>query len=256
MTQTVSRLTFGLGLSVALLAGCTSGVGVPGGPFLGGGPLPLSTLAVTSVSPETGNATYKVLLDWPSALNARSYEVQRKFGENTNRVVATVSQDAYTDADVSADQSFVYSVRALSGENKELTVSQPQTVKVLGAQVAKPVGLAPADNASINVGEDPTFSWQPVTGANWYYLRVVNGATDETVYSALTSQTSIKYGAESPLKFEAFGDQFPVGAKSSITRGIVYRWTVAAVRGDNADLKQTKAVDVNPSAPQRFSQGS
>lgn len=252
--QTVSRLL--VGLSVALVAGCTSGVGVPGGPFLGGGPLPLSTLAVTSISPETGNATYKVLLDWQSALNARNYEVNRKFGDNTTRVVATVSQDAYTDADVGTGQSFVYSVRALSGENKELTVSQPQAVTVLAAQVAKPTGLVPADNASINVGEDPSFSWQPVTGANWYYLRVVNGATDETVYSALTAQTSIKFGVDSPLKFEAFADQFPVGAKSSITRGIVYRWTVSAVRGDNADLKQVKAVDVNPSSPHRFNQGS
>ncbi|MFN3429780.1 MAG: hypothetical protein ACK46X_07490 [Candidatus Sericytochromatia bacterium] len=255
MLKSASRLA--LGLAVTLVAGCTGagGVGVPGGPFLGGGPLPLYTLAMTQIDPETGNTSHKIVLDWPSALNAKNYEIQRKFGDQATRVLTTVSTDSYTDATVGAGQAFTYTVRALSGDNKEQTTSQPVAVTVLPAQVGKPTGLAPADNASIGVGEDPTFSWQAVTGANWYYVRVVNGATDQVVWSALTKDASIKFGAESPLKFDNFSDQFQVGSQSSITRGIVYRWTVSAIRGDNADLKQVKAVDVNPSAAQKFSQG-
>ena len=247
MNQTASRFLFGLAVTAA--AGCT----VPGGPHIGGGPLPLSTLAITSIDPETGNASHKVALEWPPALNAKTYEVQRKFGDNTTRVIASVNTDAYVDTTVGADQTFIYSIRALSGENKELVVSNPLTVKVLSASVAKPTGLAPADNATVNVGENPTFSWQPVTGANWYYVKVVTG--ENTVWSALTSATSIQFGADSAVKFEGFADQFPVGTQSSITRDVVYRWTVSAIRGDATDVKMLKAVDVNPSATLKFSQG-
>jgi hypothetical protein len=255
MLKTASRLAFGL--TVALIAGCTGGPGgvtVPGGPFLGGGPLPLSVLAVTAIDPETGNTSHKAVLEWPAALNAKNYEIQRKFGENPAKIVATVSEDRYTDTTVGDNQTFTYTVRALSGDNKEQTTSQPVPVAVLAAQVGKPTGLMPADNTVVGVGESPSFSWQAVSGANWYYVKVVTG--DKTVWSALTKDTSLKFGAESPLKFDNFGDQFPVGSQSSITRDLVYRWTVSAIRGDNPDLKQVKAVDVNPSAAQRFSQGS
>ena len=241
------------GLAVTFLAACT----VPGtNTFVGGGPLPFNALAVTSIDAETGNPSYKALLSWNAPLNAKTYEVQRKFGDNASKVVATISDTKYTDATVGADQSFTYTIRALSGENKELVTSNPQTIKVLGAAVTKPTGLMPADNASIGVGEMPTFSWQPVANANWYYVRVVNGTDDSTVWSALTKDTSLKFGAESPLSLSAFADQFPVGSKASITRGVVYRWTVSAVRGDAADLTAVHAIDVNPSAAQRFSQGS
>jgi hypothetical protein len=252
MTKTASRLLFGL--AVVTLAGCAPGVNVPGAPLLGG-PLGLQVLGVTSVDAETGNPSYKALVHWQAALNAKNYEVQRKFGENPTKVIATVSSTDYTDSTVGADQTFTYTVRALSGENKELVTSNPLAVKVLAAQVTKPTGLQPADNASIGVGESPSFSWQAVSGANWYYVNVIDGTNNKTVWSALTKDTSIKFGADSPLKLDAYKDEFPVGAQGGIKQGIVYRWTVSAIRGDNADLTKAKAIDVNPSASQRFNQG-
>ena len=249
MTQTASRLL--TGLAAALLVGCS----VPGMPHVGGGPLPLYVLAVTSVDPETGNTAHKAVLNWSTAVNAKTYEVQRKFGDNPVKVLDPVQTTTYTDTTVGAGQSFTYTVRALSGDTRELTTSDPKTVQVLPAQVAKPTGLQPADNATVGVGEVPTFSWQPVEGANWYYVKVVNLASGETAYSGLTKNTSLKFGADSPLKFERFEEQFPVGAKSSITRGIVYSWSVSAIRGNVPELKDVGAVDVNPSAAQKFSQG-
>lgn len=251
MTQTASRVLFGL--AVTLLAGC-NGPNIPGVPLLGG-PLSFTAVGVTAVDPETGNASYKALLNWQAAINAKNYEVQRKFGDNPTKVIATQSGTSYTDGTVGADQSFTYTVRALSGENKELVTSNPVMVKMLTATVGKPSGLTPADNASISVGENPTFSWQPVTGANWYYVNVIDGTNNQTVWSALTKDTTIKFGADSPLKLDAAKDVFPVGTQGGIKMGVVYRWTVSAVRGDDADVAKVKALDVNPSAAQRFNQG-
>ena len=57
------------GFAVTLLAACT----VPGtNTFVGGGALPFSALAVTSIDTETGNPSYKALLSWSAPLNFES----------------------------------------------------------------------------------------------------------------------------------------------------------------------------------------
>lgn len=255
LRTTLTRLALA-GLALAATA-CSPGAGLP---HVGGGALPLDVLAVTEVNAQTGNASYTALLDWPTALNAKIYQVNRKFGENPATLHATLNepQTEYVDtAGLGAAQTFSYQVRALSGENKELTVSNFVTVGVLAQSVAKPTGLSPANNAQLGVGETPTFTWQPVAGANWYYVTVTSVANNnERVWSALTSDTTARFGAESPLRFSKFGNRFPVGTASSLSPGVVYRWTVQAIRAEGAASPDAaKAIDVNPSAPQTFSQG-
>lgn len=254
MTNTAFRLA--VGLAVGFLAACAplNPTGVSNTPHIGGGPLPLDVLAMTSTDPETGNAKYEAFLRWSPALNGKNYEVYRKFGDAQKRPLTTTDKVTYTDSTVGRDQTFSYDVRALSGENKELTVSNPTSVTVYAPQVGKPTNLQPADNATVGVGEVPTFKWDAVSGANWYYVKVTNMAENSVAYSALTQATSIKFGDDSPLSFSRFPDLFPVGAKSSIVRGVIYAWTVSAIRGDNADVAKVKAIDVNPSASLTFHQ--
>lgn len=254
MTKTAFRLA--AGLAVGLLTACNSGnpSGVSNTPHIGGGALPLDALAVTSTDAETGNPSYTAYLRWSPALNAKNYEVYRKFGTNTRQLRATQQEVNHTDSTVGRDQTFEYSIRALSGENMELTASNPVSVTVFAPQVGKPTTLQPADNTVVGIGDVPTLQWDAVNGANWYYVKVNNVADNSVAYSALTQATSIKFGDNSPLNFERFPNLFPVGAKSSIVKGIVYSWTVSAVRGDNTDLAKAKALDVNPSAAMTFRQ--
>lgn len=239
-------------LAVTLLAACT----LPNGTYVGGGPLPLSALGVTQVDPQTGKVSSEAMLSWNSALNAKTYELIRQLPGSTGKVLTSTSDTHYTDSALDVGQVATYTVRALSGDEKELTTSNPEHVTILNQTVAKPANLKPADKATISVGDTPTFSWDAVPGANWYYVTVTNGATNQTAWSALTDKTSIAFGADSTIKLDKFNTQFPTGAPESITTGIVYSWTVEAIRGDNADLTKLTAVDVNPSAQQTFSQGS
>jgi hypothetical protein len=239
-----------LPVALFLLSGCT----LPGGTYVGGSTLPLHALAITSADPVTGVVTSKVELTWPASFNAKTYQVIRTFnGQSSN--VATLSTPGYTDPSTGPTQQFSYQIQALSGEGKELITSAPVPVTVLQQTVAKPTGLTPADKSSVAIGANPTFSWQPVTGANWYYINVVNINSSTSVWSALTASTSIPFGASSPLNFSNFTD-FPTASTSSIQPGLVYRWTVQALRGDKATPDTATAVDVNSSAPQTFSQGN
>ncbi|HEY9721574.1 MAG TPA: hypothetical protein V6D47_06145 [Oscillatoriaceae cyanobacterium] len=239
-------------LAVTLLAACT----LPNGTYVGGGPLPLTALGVTQVDPATQKVSSEAMLSWNSALSAKTYEVIRQLATGTAKVVTTTSNTSYTDSSLDVGMAASFTVRALSGDQKELTTSNPEPVAILKQQVGKPTGLQPADKATINVGDTPTFSWSAVSGANWYYVTVTNGASGKVAWSALTDNTSLKFGADSTVKLDKFTTIFPTGSNESITNGIVYSWNVEAIRGDNSDLTKLTAIDVNPSTTQTFSQGS
>lgn len=238
---------------LAMLAGCS----VPGlGGPAGGGPLVVDVLAVTQMDAETGNVNHKVHVRWNQTPNARRYEVLRKFGDGSFAVKAGQEAPNWVDETMGAGQAATYKVQVLSGESKVLTVSDEKPVTVLKNEVAKPTGLKPADNAKLGVGEAPMLSWEPVTGASWYYVRVVRGDDDSQVYAALTRNTSVKYGEASPVKLEKFGDLFPTGGSAEVTRGVIHRWSVSAIRGTGGDdPNKVTAMDLTPSAVQGFYAG-
>lgn len=235
------------GLAVVALFGCQPPA-IPG--LIGLAP---KVLALTTQDAVTGVVKHRVALDWADALNARQYEVIRKFGDKSS--IFTTQESHYVDDTVGAGQTFTYSIRALSGTNEELTASDPKSVTVLAKEVAAPTLSEPANNATVAIGEVPTFSWQAAQNANWYYITVRDGRTNDLTWSALTQDTSIKYASESPLKLDELTDQFPVGKKADITKGIVYQWQVQSLRGDAGVLKEVKGLDVTPSEQRQFSQG-
>lgn len=241
-----------LALAALVLAGCS----VPGVGYVGGGPLPLYGLAVTDVDASTGKVSQKAHLAWEKAPNARSYELSRMIGEGARSVVATVAEERYTDDAVTEGTAFTYRVRALSGASEEVTTTDNLTLTPLAQTVGAPTELAPANQTAVPVGQNPTFTWKAAPGATYYYVKVTKVSDGGLVWSALTSGTEAKFGAPSPLKFSHFETLFPVGSQASITAGVVYRWTVSAIKADaptNPDA--AKALDVKPAAPQTFYQG-
>ncbi len=237
---------------LALVAGCS----VPGMGGAGGGALALDLLAVTAVDAVTGKVNAKVHLHWTTPPNARLFEVVRKFGDQKAAVVYSSQNPNWTDDTLEAGQNATYSVRALSAESKTLTVTDEKAVTVLKNEVAKPTGLKPADSARLGVGETPMLSWEPVSNATWYFVRVVRGDNDQQVYAALTRNTSVKLGEASPLKFEKFGDLYPTGGEAGLARGVLHEWSVSAIRAASGDdPNRVTAIDVTPSVMQGFIPG-
>lgn len=252
MPRFTTRHPLTLALLTSTLVACT----VPGVGYVGAGDLPLDVLAVTASDAETGNTSYRVALKWSAAPGAKTYEVQRKFSDQAVKILTTTDKDSFIDTTLSAKQLANYKVRALGGDAKELKVSGEKSIAVLAQEVAKPDGLEPADNAALGIGELPLLKWKAVVNASWYYVRVARVSDDSTVFSAMTKETSIRFGDKSPLAFEKFADLFPVGTPGGIQKGIVHRWSVQAIRTDGGtDPALVKAVDVNSSAGFRFSQG-
>jgi hypothetical protein len=237
---------------ITLLAGCS----VPGLMGPGGGALALDVLAVTAVDAETAKVTSKVHLRWNAPPNARLFEVVRKFGDQAAGVKASQETPNWTDESLEAGQTAAYTVRALGGDSKALTVSDEKTVTVLKNEVAKPTGLKPVDNARIGVGETPMLSWEPVPNATWYHVRVIRGDNDVQVYAALTRNTSVKLGEASPITLPKFEDILPTGGDAGLARAVLHKWTVSAVRTTGGDdPARVTAIDVTPSAVQGFIPG-
>lgn len=262
MSHAATRRPFArlLGTAVALsaLAACTPpGATVPVVGYVGGGALPLDVLAVTQIDAETGNTSFRVALKWSTALGTKSYEIWRKFGDQPMKVLTTTDKDSYVDTSLTAKQAATYKIRAVGGDAKEIRASEEKATTVLTQEVAKPDGLEPADNAVLGSTETtPTLKWKAVANASLYHVKVVKVSDDSAVFSATTKDTSIKFADKSPLAFDKFADLFAVGNPAGLQKGIVYRWTVQALRTDGgADMAKIKAVDVNTSTASKFSLG-
>lgn len=255
MPQPATRV-LALAALLATTASCAApGATVPVVGYVGVGNLPLDVLAVTAIDAETGNKSSKVALKWSTVLGTKSYEIWRKFGAGEMKVLTTTEKDTYEDASLAPGQAATYKVRAVGGDGKEIKVTEEKAATVLAQEVAKPDGLEPADKATLGATDTtPTLKWKAVANAALYHVKVAQVSDGKAVFSATTKDTSIKYGDKSPLSFSAFPDLFGTGNPGGLQKGIVYRWTVQALRTDaGADVAKVRAVDVNTSAASTFS---
>lgn len=242
----------------ALLAACNQppGATLPGVGYVGGGPLPFDVLAVTAPDAITGNTTFKVHLKWSTALGTKTYEVWRKFGDTPMAVLTTTDKDSYVDTALTAKQGATYKIRAVGGDAKEVRASEEKATTVLAQEVAKPETATPANDATLASIDPPTLTWKAAAGASLYHVKVVKVADESAVFSATTKELSIKFGDKSPLAFAAFPDLLGVGNPQGLAKGTVYRWTVQGLRTDAGDdVTKIKAIDVNTSAPAKFTLG-
>lgn len=218
--------------------------------------LTLDILGVTRVDLETQNARHRIYLSWPQIADASLYEVIRRLDGRPASVQTARTETAWVDDALIAGQGAGYKVQALSSKSQVLTVSDEKSVTLLASEVAPPTGLKPSNNAVLDVGDVPTFSWDRMDDAQWYYVSVVRANDDRLVYSAMTSSTSIKFGERSPLQLEKFPGILPVESGAGLERGVVHKWTVSSVRTTGgSDPSRVTAIDVRASELQRFSVG-
>lgn len=250
-----------LGLALAgalLLTSCQALPSWLGGPQPGtaSGPLGLDALAETSTDAETGTVAVRVHLSWAKAPGARVYELIRRFEGNAGRVLSSAAEPGYVDASLQTGQTATYRVRALGPEAQELSISEERAVTPLARELEAPASLEPTATSALGADEKPTLKWGAVPNASAYRVEVRRGDNDELAYSALVREPQAKYGDASPIQVSRFASLFPVQEGAALRRGVVYRWTVEALRlagGD--DLGRAKAVERRPAAGSRFSLG-
>lgn len=216
----------------------------------------LDVLGVTVVDLETQNARHRIHLSWPEVPQVRSYEIIRRLEGRPASVQKSQAGTSWVDDALIAGQGASYKVQGLSAESKVMASSDERSVTLLASEVKAPAGLKPSNNAVLDVGEVPTFMWERVDEAQWYYVSVVRANDDRLVYAALTSSTSIKFGERSPLQLEKFPDILPLENNGGLERGVVHKWTVSSVRTTGgSDPSRVTALDVRASELQRFSVG-
>lgn len=240
------------------LAGCQALPPWLGGPQPGtaSGPMGLDALAETHTDAETGSVTVRVHLSWSQAPGARSYELIRRFESNPARVLATLGQPGHVDPSLQPGQSATFRVRALGAEAQELSISEERTVSPLARELAAPTELSPSAASPVGADEKPTLRWKAVEGASLYRVEVRRGDTDELAYSALVREAQCKYGDASPIQVSRFSQLLPIQEGAALRRGVVYRWSVEAIRlAGGEDLGRAKALERRPSASERFSLG-
>lgn len=220
-------------LPALLIAGCSV---FPAGSIFNPGNTKLEpkVLAITETS-ETTTAT--VGLRWNDVLNAKSYEIVKKNSDGQSKVFTTDAKE-YTDRDINLEKTYTYTLRALDGNNMQLTVSSPIEVKPLTSGLDKPA----LSTSTLTVeSAQPDLTWNAVTGASWYFIEVRDRADNKQIYGAFANTNTWKLGSASynkSLSLPGFNQIQNIGLK----RGSSYNWTVTALKADKEKLEEATAI--------------
>lgn len=196
-------------------------------------------LAITEQTTETKKVS--VGLRWNEVLNAKSYEIIKK---NPSRVIPTDKRE-YADTDVGEGKNYTYSIRALDGNNTQLTVSNEITATTLAATV-KPPNL-PGTPSQVE-GSQPDLTWDAAEGAKWYFVRVNDRADGKLIFGGFADKTSLKIGAQNYSKTVSL-PLFDEVHNVSLKRGSSYQWTVTAIRAESDKLENATAINIAESTP-------
>jgi hypothetical protein len=157
----------------------------------------LARLAAPSLSGAGGTIAVSSGYDqptfsWDSVTGADHYALS-VVDTSTGKVVinnATVSTTSFTPSTpLTPGHSFTWRVAACSTNGQSATWSSNQTFKL--AALAQPTLTAPS--GTIEPSEDyylPTFTWNAVSGAHHYYLKVVDATTGKVVINNATIATT------------------------------------------------------------------
>lgn len=231
--------------TVVMLAGC------PGVPGISGTPsLDPKVLAVTS-SDEQGITTAYVTLSWASVTNAATYQITRKVGDGTSKLLSTIEKTEYTDV-VNPDKQLTYVVQAFGANGDEMVSSSPKSVQVLNATVGKPTAFTvdskavPAEGAVTPNSSKPVLGWEAGAGATGYYVtvnEVGEGAkSGRMIYSSITKTNTATVGTLSQPDLNIPGYTQIKG--DGLVKGKNYYFSVTSIRADVADLSKATAFDV------------
>lgn len=111
---------------------------------------------------KTSNISSGIKLSWSSVAGAKSYYVYKKTSSGESwKKIGTASGTSYTDKDVSAGKSYIYTVRAYNGSGFSGYNTSGWSIKRL---------VAPKLTAVSNNTKGIKFTWDSVKGAKEYYV--------------------------------------------------------------------------------------
>lgn len=231
--------------AVAMLAGCP---GIPG--ITGTATLEPKVLAVTSAD-EQGITTAYVNLSWSGVTNAATYQITRKVGDGTSKLLKTLEKTEYTDV-VNPNLQLTYVVQAFGANGDEMVSSSPKTIQVLNTTVGKPSAFTvdskpvPAEGAVTPASSKPDLGWAEGAGATGYYVtvnEVGEGArSGRMVYSSITKTNAATVATLSQPDLNIPGYTQIKG--DGLVKGKNYYFSVTAIRSDVADFSKATAFDV------------
>ncbi len=160
----------------------------------------------TGLTPNGTTVTGNPLLSWDATPGATSYKVLVKTSPGGATVSGANNQTVYSNnfafvTDLALGD-YTWTVTAVSAGGSS-TASAGTFTK---AQVDGPVLVSPADGATINYpSQNPTFTWQAVTGVKTYKLEV---STDAAFSPAGTTTYTTQATSFTPTTTQAFGQTY------------------------------------------------
>lgn len=169
-----------------------------------------SVLTLKTTSPKVTNLSgtaiseSRISLRWDAARGADRYEVQLLNG-SSYQTIDTTSSIPYTVTGLSADTSYTFRVRAVTGTSQYGAFSDAVSVKTGAAAPQQPTVYAPsnvsATDSSAGSNSSITVTWNTVSGATGYEVWINNGTWRllDTVVS--TSYTANNLSANTTYQF-------------------------------------------------------
>ena len=115
---------------------------------------------------EADAADKTIVVTWDAYADAKSYEVYRREGNQAAKCVAEVTGQSYTDSDISAGQTYTYTVRAVSDKWGETVYSEEAPEVTAGITLGKGT-ITRAQSWGYNAVK---ITWDQVEGADGYRL--------------------------------------------------------------------------------------
>ena len=166
---------------------------------------------------------------WTAVAGAKDYYLQVSTAATfaTTYDAATTDYPGYTPYTPGLIYSYVngtyyWRVKAHTNTGSDLTVSQPRSF----TKQVRVILSSPVNNAVLLT--DPTFTWEKVTGAKTYFLRVSNSPAFDTTYDAVTTD----YTSYTP---------YTPGTKNAYINGDYY-WRVEARSNTGTSIIATSNV--------------
>ena len=125
-----------------------------------------------------------VKITYGKITGAQGYEIYRKTGTGSYKLIGITTSLSYTDRAVSSGTTYTYSVNAYVENEKSGYKVSGKNIKYLAM---------PTISSATNTSSGITIKWSKVTGASGYYLYRKTSGTSWTRIATITSGSTVSY---------------------------------------------------------------
>lgn len=241
-------------VAIALMAGCSDNqVPGSGGGFLGGGALNVKTTGLTHIKND-GTTETSIKVTWSGLPSGtKDVDLNRIVDGGRMNLIQTFKkgESGYVDRSVIAGKTYQYAVAPFDDQGRP----KVESVKSAEIRLAPPSELgattitSPAVDTFINRSEVPSFAWDPVAGADLYWVQVRDRRDGKLIYGALTKNTTLDFGTASPVSVPAALADTLQTARGGFTNGEQYSLMISslAVEPKGSDLNGLRTMAIRDS---------